>query len=220
MSLRVENLSLERGARVLQQGLSFELEPSEVLRIKGLNGVGKSTLLETICGFRPIFDGEIYWQNEPIKTQEDQFHDALDYLGHKNANNPNLSARSALEFYAKLYDSSRLDQALELVGLTSRSDVGVRELSAGQQKRLSIARLLLRDSQLWILDEPSVSLDQDGLNWLVDLIRERLKIGTMIIYTSHVELGLDGKELFLEKTTHHKEVSRNEYLAEEWEGVV
>ncbi len=220
MVLEVKNLSLERGTRLLQQGLSLELGSGVALWLRGPNGVGKSTLLETLCGFRRPGMGEVLWQDRSIWDELDSFHEAMSYIGHKNANNETLLTQDALKYYAKIYNSNNLEEALHLFGLENRKDVQVRFLSAGQKKRLALARLALRETPLWILDEPAVSLDQDGVVLLTNAMQEQIKRGGSIIFTSHTKLDLKADELNLRKLSKPKAQQENEFLSEAWETVI
>ncbi len=221
MELQAQNLDLVRGTRLLQSGLGFELSAGEALWVRGPNGVGKSTLLEAICGFRRFENNQIFWQGKDVANDIDSYHSELAYCGHKNANASSLTLHEALSFYGKLFDasSSQIDAAIDAMALSPRKSIPVYLLSAGQQRRLALARLLIVRRKLWVLDEPSVSLDQDGVKDFVTHCDTHLKSGGMIIYTSHVDLGLKVRELKL--TPFEKTAMRaaDAFAGDEWAGV-
>lgn len=219
MSLKVKNLNLERGARLLQSGLAFELKSGQALWVRGPNGVGKSTLLETLCGFRPFAPESVFWNGQALKSPLDEFHEHMSFIGHSNGNNDNLTTKGALQFYADIYGSQNAAAALKRMGLAERHDVLVRELSAGQQKRLALARLLLKKSALWVLDEPSVSLDKAGVDLLKAMVFDQRAEGGMVIYTSHIDLGFQTHELTLSPLAAKSAAQHDDYLSSDWEAL-
>ena len=221
MNLQVQNLDLIRGTRLLQSGLGFGLSEGQALWVRGPNGVGKSTLLETLCGFRRFECDQILWQGVDVFDDIDSYHADLAFCGHKNANASSLTLYDALAFYGKLFDAptEKIDKAIETMGLSARKTIPVYLLSAGQQRRLALARLLIADRKLWVLDEPSVSLDQDGVKDLVGLIQTHLKSGGMAVFTSHVDLGIKAKELNLKPLDKIAIRAADAFAGDEWAGV-
>lgn len=189
--------------------------------MRGPNGVGKSTLLETICGFRRFEKQQMFWNDNDVHEDLDAFQGELSYCGHKNANASALTVYEALSFYGKLYDApiDQIDAAIDAMGLSSRKSIPVYLLSAGQQRRLALARLLIGERKLWILDEPSVSLDQDGVKDLVKHCQNHLKSGGMIIFTSHVDLGLNARELNLKPLEKSAMRKPDVFVGDEWAGI-
>ena len=155
--LEARSINAWRGDRHILRDVSFQVRSGEFLKITGPNGVGKTTLLRVICGLLPSEGGEIEWCGRPVRAARDEFNAQLGYLGHPNSLKADLTARENLRFLAGLRQdlSERdIDGALERVGILSRGDLPARSLSAGQKRRLALARLVLAEAALWVLDEP------------------------------------------------------------------
>lgn len=220
MTLAVRQLSFGRGEKRLQSLLNFSVKNGEALWIKGPNGVGKSTLIEILCGFRR-YDGEILWNGKKITPNNDAYHEAICYIGHKNGNAPAMTAWEALAFYGQLYDEKNIDEALDKMQLMHRRDVPVSSLSAGQQRRLALARLILLKKPIWFLDEPTVSLDKEGAKLIGELIADHIQEGGMVIFTSHIEnLVKDCAELTLTPINQNIVNSEDSFLGEGWSTVI
>ncbi len=183
MSFEVKNLSAERNHRLLFKDLSFTLRAGECLQILGENGAGKTTLLRTLSGLMPILEGSIHWKDDLI------------YIGHQNSVKAHLTPRENLKFMMALTGfctSISIEQALETMDLQSLAHVPTHTLSAGQQRRLGLARLLFNSARLWILDEPLTALDQKGIQLIEQLLKTHLKQQGLLILTSHQPLKIDG----------------------------
>lgn len=178
-SLIVENLSCRRGERTVFKGLSFSLNATQALLLHGPNGSGKSSLLKCIAGLLPCAEGTV--QRGDVA-----------YLGHKNALKSDLTVRENLDFWAGNVDLQGLlpERLLE---------IPVRYLSAGQVRRVALARLVADPAPLWLLDEPTVGLDEESLLYLKGLLEKHLQGGGMIIAATHVDMGLQGEVLDLGK---------------------
>ena len=189
-ALEVKNLSCIRDDRVLFEGLGFKLLNSQVLLLEGKNGSGKTTLLRIICGFREQDTGEILWCNESIK--ECDYFAELAYVGHLDGVKKELTVKENLKMSLALSQAGKysIEQALEKVQLAGYDDSLVQSLSAGQKRRLSLARLLITKKTIWVLDEPFTSLDKQGIKLIESLMHEHLMDGGMIILTSHHDLVL------------------------------
>lgn len=185
--LEVCGLGCERDYRVLFENLSFSLNTGEALRISGSNGSGKTTILRIICGLYHEYSGEITWDGEDIRWD-------LLYQGHASGIKDTLTACENLQYLSCLssldepYPMEQFNRALKLVGLTGFEDVLCGSLSAGQRKRVNLARFFLSDHRLWIMDEPFSAIDSKGVQTLHELMEAHLLKGGMLIITSHQQL--------------------------------
>jgi heme exporter protein A len=180
-----------RGDRHILRDVSFSVRSGEFLKVTGPNGVGKTTLLRVICGLLPAETGELLWRGQSIRGRRDEFNFELGHLGHLNSLKGDLTARENLKFLAGLRTSltaATIDETLDRVGILSRGDLPARSLSAGQKRRLALARLLLADAALWILDEPVTNLDVAGIQLVEDLIVDHVQKGGMAIAAAHQRL--------------------------------
>ena len=188
--LEVKNLSCIRDDRVLFEGLSFSLKNSQVLLLEGKNGSGKTSLLRIICGFREQDAGEIRWCDSAVKDSE--YYAEMAYVGHLDGIKKELTVIENLKMSLALSQTGRYSivQALAKVNLAGYDYALVQSLSAGQKRRLSLARLLITKKSLWVLDEPFTSIDKEGIKLIESLMHEHIVNGGMIILTSHHDLNL------------------------------
>ncbi|RKT51316.1 heme exporter protein A [Azonexus fungiphilus] len=192
--LEAENLECVRGERRLFAGLGFTLSAGELLYLQGRNGAGKTSLLRMLIGLLPPEDGEIRWQGRPIRSQKDDYHGALCYLGHLNAIKEELTPLENLLAAARLGGTTLPEDdaidALEQVGLAGREDLACKYLSQGQKRRVALARLVVDRRPLWILDEPFVALDVLAVDWLAGIISGHLQRGGMAVMTTHQPVAI------------------------------
>lgn len=189
--LEARAINCWRGDRHILRDVSFALRAGEFLKITGPNGVGKTTLLRIVCGLLPAESGVVEWHGRPMRGTSDEFHAEMAYLGHLNSLKADLTARENLRFLAGLRQDlapSEVDGALDRVGILSRGDLPARSLSAGQKRRLALARLLLADATLWVLDEPVTNLDTAGIELVEALVREHIGGGGMALAAAHQRL--------------------------------
>ena len=186
MRLTGSGLAVVRNGRSVFSGLSFELAAGELLAVTGANGVGKSTLLRIVAGLLAPSAGRV--SLEPATA--DSLASELHYLGHLDGLKTTLTVRRNLEFWRALWAAKTVELALEAVGLGHLADLPVGLLSAGQRRRLAIARLLIDERALWLLDEPATSLDAAGEQMLGRLIAAHLAAGGMAMVATHRELPL------------------------------
>jgi heme exporter protein A len=182
-----------RDDRRLFSDLSFSLESGQALILEGQNGSGKTSLLRIICGIRLPEDGELLWEGESIFKLGPEFHQHIAYLGHKDGNKLDLTPFENLNMARGLGKASEavdIEAALERVGLYGYEDIPTRNLSAGQQRRLAIARLLVTEANFWILDEPFTSLDRQGIETVEGLFDTHLANGGMAALTTHHRIDL------------------------------
>ena len=191
--LKAEQLFCERDDRVLFRELSFSARAGEVIQIKGSNGSGKTTLLRVICGLNDNYHGALKWFNEPIEDNQDDFYSSLIYLGHKVGVNKVLTPVENLRWSVGLREnvtSEAIYQALADIGLRGFEDSQCFSLSAGQQQRVSLSKLLLGTAIIWVLDEPFTTLDVDGVQLLEKLLGDHARKGGIALVTTHHELSL------------------------------
>lgn len=187
--LAVSRLQATRDDRVLFTGLSFAMQTGDILQIAGPNGTGKTTLLNRLVGLGGFDEGEVLWDNQPVHDDPVAFRRRFSYLGHSLGLKPLLTPLENLAFLLRLRDLqpglAALMAALERVGLAGYEDVPVAHLSAGQKRRVGIARLFLEQSPLWVLDEPFTAIDQSGVRALEGWLVEHAGRGGMIVLTTH-----------------------------------
>jgi heme exporter protein A len=184
------NLSCVRDDRVLFSELNFKLNTGQVLLLEGRNGSGKTSLLRILCGFREPDSGEITWNNEAIN--DSSYYADMAYIGHLDGIKKELTVLENLKVALALGNIGHytIGEALKKVHLQGYDDVLVQALSAGQKRRLSLARLLITHNILWILDEPFTSLDKQGIALIESLMIEHCAKGGMIVLTSHHDITL------------------------------
>src|SRR5438270_159204 len=197
MRLLGSDLGCNRGGRTVFSGLSFEVSAGEALVILGPNGIGKSSLLRLVAGLVRRSNGVLALEGgDPELTVGEQAH----YLGHQDALKPSLTVRENLAFWADVLGGEGLntDAALAPLGLRGIAGLPAGYLSAGQRRRLSIARLLAIRRPIWLLDEPTTALDASGQATLASLMGQHLADGGLVIAAAHGPIGLDqGTELRL-----------------------
>ena len=188
--LQGSDLSCVRDDRVLFEELCFELNSGQILLLEGENGSGKTSLLRILCGFREPDAGQVLWCGSAIN--DSQYYDDMAYVGHLDGVKKELTALENLNVSLALGQSGlySIAQALAKVQLAAFEDALVQSLSAGQKRRLSLARLLITHNTLWILDEPFTSLDIQGIALIESLMAEHCNNGGMIVLTSHHDIAL------------------------------
>jgi heme exporter protein A len=190
MRLSAVDLACHRGGRDVFAGLSFAVASGEVLTVTGRNGAGKSSLLRTIVGLVRLAQGTLSLEGgDPELTIAEQAH----YLGHQDALKPSLTVAENLRFWVGFLGTHAVDihPALTAVGLDELSDLPAAYLSAGQRRRLSIARLVAVKRPIWLLDEPTSTLDASAQDRLADLMRAHLTEGGLIMAATHGGIGLE-----------------------------
>ena len=191
--LQAENLFCERDNRVLFKDLNFTAQRGQVIQIKGSNGSGKTTLLRILCGLNDAFSGELTWFNKPIQDHWEGVRSSLIYMGHRVGVNKVLTPHENLRWSVGLstnVTNEQIHDALGEMGLRGFEDSQCFTLSAGQQQRVSLSRLLLNKALLWVLDEPFTTLDQEGVNLLERLLSQHANKGGVVFVTTHHELLL------------------------------
>ncbi len=191
MTLKAESLACVRGERPIFSGLEFELMPGGALVLSGPNGAGKSSLLRLAAGFLRPADGLIAWNGEDLWADVEGHRRRLGYIGHLDAVKPLLTVAENVEFWLRLYGGAgAAEAALEAFGIAHLAAVPAGLLSAGQRKRTALARLVAAPRPLWLLDEPGVSLDDDGLARLAGAIVRHREGGGMVMAATHLDLAI------------------------------
>jgi heme exporter protein A len=194
--LEISNLACSRGDHRLFSGLSFALLPGQIMQIQGANGSGKTSLLRTLCGFIIPDEGKISWCGEDVREMDETYFSHMMYLGHHNAIKDELSGLENLRISAGLsgveLSEKEAVSALRRMGLKGRERLPTKVLSQGQRRRVSLARLLVSDARLWILDEPLAALDVGAVVLIQELIAEHLAKQGMVIFTTHQPLEVAG----------------------------
>jgi heme exporter protein A len=190
--LSAHEVSCERDDRILFEDLSVSVKKGDIIQLVGPNGAGKTTLLRLMAGLNQDFEGEVCWQGENIQTC---FHDYARqrlYIGHLSAIKKVLTPLENLRWFVSSWPEVTEDdlwQALEELSLAGYEDLPCQQLSAGQQRRVALARLLVTPTPLWILDEPFTALDKAGVEWLEAQLARHVVSGGSVLITSHHALN-------------------------------
>lgn len=206
MHLQASDLSLDRSSRRVLEALSFTVTAGEALVLTGPNGAGKTTLIRAIAGFLPLASGSITLEGG---SKDHDIAEQSHFVGHRDGIKGALTVEENARFFADYLGSSLLSSpqgegeqsvqaALERLGLAALADVPAAWLSAGQRRRLGLSRLLLAKRPLWLLDEPTVSLDAASVTTLAGMISQHLASGGIAVAATHIPLGLtNARELRL-----------------------
>lgn len=187
------NLTLFRGDRCLFKGLSFALNPGELLLLEGRNGSGKTSLLRAIGGLLELETGEIELNDVPVRKERQFFQNSMVLMSHKVGLKGDLNLVENLQFEAALRPQSGLEfeDILQRLGINRLKRLPLRALSAGQQRRVALARLLMSAAPLWMMDEPVSNLDSEGRVLAKELIAEHLQKGGSAIVAAHQDIDVD-----------------------------
>ncbi len=191
--LSATDLTLIRGERCLFTGLGFALEAGQLLVLEGQNGSGKTSLLRAMLGMLELETGEIYWNGEPIRRVRQAYFQSVVWLAHRVGLKADLTLVENLQFESALRPVANTDfnAVLERLGIDRLKKLAVRSLSAGQQRRVALARVLLSDAPVWLMDEPFANLDRDGRQLVTEILAQHLASGGMCVMAAHQDVLID-----------------------------
>lgn len=193
--LSAVSLFCERDDRILFRDLDFSLAEGQIVQVRGSNGSGKTTLLRILCGLNDGYEGSIRWYGDELSDRADEFASALLYIGHRVGVNKVLTPLENLKWSCSLQSAvseAEILDALTEVGLRGFEYSACFGLSAGQQQRVALARLLLSPAKLWVLDEPFTTLDVKGVELLESLLVGHAGQGGSVLVTTHHPLKIEG----------------------------
>ena len=192
LALTVSDLACRRGMREIFSGIDFRLEEGNGLLLTGPNGSGKTTLLRMLAGFVEPAAGEVRLEGvEGEDGEEPEVGEMCHYVGHLNGIKHSFTVMENLRFTGEFFGGGDYKRAIEVFGLEGMEDIPAGLLSAGQKRRLGLSRLIVAPRPLWLLDEPSVSLDVASVKVLAGVVSDHVKKGGMVIAATHVPLGID-----------------------------
>lgn len=206
-AMHAKGLSLRRGETLLFENVSFNITPGQLIWVNGGNGMGKTSLLRLLAGFMRADDGQVSWSHN---NQACAARDIVGFQGHYDAFKPALTAAETLTLWADIFDGTArpdlatISDVLSSVGLGHRVDVACGQLSAGQRRRLALARLILSHKQLWIMDEPTAAMDAKGVAIIHSLVEQHIARGGAAVIASHnpaQSIAADTRRLTLSITT-------------------
>ncbi len=200
--LSVEKVHVWRGDRHVLKGVSLTLRPGQLLHIRGPNGTGKTTLLRVVCGLLRPEDGQVSWLGQPISSVRSDYQAAFAYASHEPALKGDLTALENLKFAVGLkrrVTAGELRDSLDRTGVGACADLHARVLSAGQRRRVALARILAMSASLWLLDEPFTNLDGAGADLTAALLQSHVQQGGSALVVAHhdLQIGVDMRRLDL-----------------------
>lgn len=191
--LKGDGLACVRGERLVFDNVSFSVAQGEALILRGPNGSGKTTFLRMVAGLLRREAGALTWRGEDVSDDPEAWRANLCFVGHLDGVKPLFTVTENVAFWSRLAgaDNTRIGDALDRFGLGALSDVPARFLSAGQRRRVGLARLVAAPVPIWLLDEPTVSLDAESVTSLAGVMKEHRAAGGLVIAATHAELNLD-----------------------------
>ncbi|MFK7993595.1 MAG: cytochrome c biogenesis heme-transporting ATPase CcmA [Granulosicoccus sp.] len=192
MLLEARKITIWRGDNLLMDEIDIEIRAGSIIQIQGTNGSGKTTLLRAIIGLAEFDEGEVFWCGQPFQKARDALYAQLLYLGHKPGISPGLTPLENIKALCpELNEDCRaeVESVLAELAIADRIDLPSAALSAGQKRRIALARLRLQSARLWVLDEPLTSLDTNGYDWVRQEIQNHVTRGGAVVFTTHQALS-------------------------------
>ncbi len=219
MILSADPIEVERGGRLALSAPGFEVGAGQAGVLRGPNGAGKSTLLRALAGLLPMAAGDARLDGLSMKADREEFMAKVAYAGHLDAVKPAMSVRENLASWAALYESAPagVDPALAAFNLTAIADTPAAYCSAGQKRRLGLSRLLVMDRSVWLLDEPTVSLDTASVALFAEAVSTHCAAGGVALAATHIEIGLpEGPRIDLAPPSEHTADEGDPFLTGDW----
>ena len=196
----IKNISCIRGNKLLFKNLNFKINNKELLVIKGANGSGKTTLLKILSGLLKPISGSIIINKKNINILKDEYFKYFEYIGHENAIKTALTVRENLNFYLKIkknLTTKNFEKAIKIFNLKNLLDIKIENLSAGEKRRVSLSRLILSNSKIWFLDEPTNGLDKINTVIFFKILKQHLQLNGLAIVASHDDVKIKNKNINL-----------------------
>jgi heme exporter protein A len=196
----IKNISCIRGNKLLFKNLNFKINNKELLVIKGANGSGKTTLLKILSGLLKPISGSIIINKKNINILKDEYFKYFEYIGHENAIKTALTVRENLNFYLKIKRNltiKNFKKAIKIFNLKDLLDIKVENLSSGEKRRVSLSRLILSNSKIWFLDEPTNGLDKINTVNFFKILKQHLQLNGLAIVASHDDVKIKNKNINL-----------------------
>ena len=196
----IKNISCIRGNKLLFKNLNFKINNKELLVIKGANGSGKTTLLKILSGLLKPISGSIIINKKNINISKDEYFKYFEYIGHENAIKTALTVRENLNFYLKIkrnLTTKNFEKAIKIFNLKNLLDIKVENLSSGEKRRVSLSRLILSNSKIWFLDEPTNGLDKINTVIFFKILKQHLQLNGLAIVASHDDVKIKNKNINL-----------------------
>ena len=196
----IKNISCIRGNKLLFKNLNFKINNKELLVIKGANGSGKTTLLKILSGLLKPISGSIIINKKNINILKDEYFKYFEYIGHENAIKNALTVKENLNFYLKIkrnLATKNFEKAIKIFNLKNLLDIKIENLSAGEKRRISLSRLILSNSKIWFLDEPTNGLDKINTVIFFKILKQHLQLNGLAIVASHDDVKIKNKNINL-----------------------
>jgi len=196
----IKKISCIRGNKLLFKNLNFKLNNKELLVINGANGSGKTTLLKILCGLLKPISGSIIVNRKDTNFLKDEYFKYFEYIGHENAIKSALTVKENLNFYLKIKGGlakKNFEKAIKIFNLKNLLDIKIENLSSGEKRRVSLSRLILSNSKIWFLDEPTNGLDKINAINFFKILKQHLQFNGLAIIASHDEIKIKNKNINL-----------------------